>query len=216
MITGANTVSGLGFSWTVLLTLVAVFIASVLVFYWQVRRWTTNRGWRALLDWARATGFTLSSQPRDVPAPFDRLPGSRVKTWLKSGHTVVFQLQTTAGSAVETPRWNVLVRELEAASWTPTGLRPVLAKASVLDQFSLSSFPGMGEVERFVIFGTDSSAARLLSRSEARALLPPDVGLLLAGNHLVLDFSTRPFDPIELGRMTALAEQLVTRLPASL
>jgi len=108
------------------------------------------------------------------------------------------------------------VRTLESAAWTPTGLRPVITKASVLDLFSLSSFPGMGEVERFVIFGVDSAPARILSRSEARALLPPDVGLLLAGNHLVLDFSNRPFDPIELGRMAALAEQLVTRLPASL
>ena len=216
MTAGANSVGGLGFSWLVLLTLVTVFAASVLVFNWQVRRWTTNRGWRALLDWARSTGFSLSNQAREVPPPFDRLGGARVKTWLHSGATLVFQLETPAGSAVETPRWNVLVRTLESAAWTPTGLRPVITKASVLDLFSLSSFPGMGEVERFVIFGVDSAPARILSRSEARALLPPDVGLLLAGNQLVLDFSTRPFDAIELGRMAALAEQLVTRLPASL
>jgi hypothetical protein len=45
------------------------------------------------------------------------------------------------------------------------------------------------------------------------ALLPPDVGLLLAGENLVLDFSTRPFDPLELQRVDALAEQIVMHLP---
>jgi len=46
-----------------------------------------------------------------------------------------------------------------------------------------------------------------------RSLLPPDVGLLLHGRHLVLDFSDRPFDAIEFGRMLALADQLAARLP---
>ncbi|MEA2707785.1 MAG: hypothetical protein QOF78_386, partial [Phycisphaerales bacterium] len=94
-----------------------------------------------------------------------------------------------------------------------TGLRPANQPASLLDQFSLSSYPRMGETDRFIVFGTDSAAARALSKSHARALLPPDVGLLLHGRHVVLDFSTRPFDGIELGRMVALAEQLVQHLP---
>ena len=116
---------------------------------------------------------------------------------------------------METPRWHVLVRELPAGNWPMTALRPVSAKVSLIDQFSLASFAGMGEVERFVIYGADSTAARLLSSSQARALLPPDIGLLLSGTRLALDFSTRPFDPIELGRMTALADQLVAHLPVS-
>ena len=77
-----------------------------------------------------------------------------------------------------------------------------------------SSYPRMGDVARFIVFGTDSQAARMLSKSETRALLPPDIGLLLHGRHLVLDFSARPFDGIELGRMVALADQLVQHLPA--
>ena len=127
----------------------------------------------------------------------------------------MFQLETLGGNAVETPRWHVLVREVPAMAWAVTGLRPTHAKASLIDLFSMMSFPGMGETERFVVFGVDSTAAKHLSRSQARALLPPDIGLLLAGTHPVLDFSTRPFDPIELGRMNALAEQLVTHLPAA-
>jgi hypothetical protein len=47
-----------------------------------------------------------------------------------------------------------------------------------------------------------------------RALTPPNVGLLLHGQRLILDFSHRPFDEIELTRMTSLAEQLVAHLPA--
>jgi hypothetical protein len=196
----------------VLLSLVAVLLVSVLTFNWQVRRWTTNRAWRALLDWARERGWKLSNQDVEPPEPFDRLPAARATTLLTGKSTRAFQLETQGGSAVQTPRWHVLVRDLQTA-WPPTGLRPSQAPASLLDLFSLSSFPRMGEVERFVVFGTESKAARILSKSPARALLPPDIGLLLSGGKLVLDFSTRPFDPIELGRMTALAEQLVTHLP---
>ena len=35
------------------------------------------------------------------------------------------------------------------------------------------------------------------------------IGLLLHGEYLLLDFSERPFDPIEFGRMLAVADQLV-------
>ena len=56
--------------------------------------------------------------------------------------------------------------------------------------------------------GTEPTAARDLARSTLMALLPPDLGLLLVGRHLLLDFSARPFDPIEFGRMIALADQL--------
>jgi hypothetical protein len=185
------------------------------VFNWQVRRWTSNRGWRALLDWSRANAFKLTRQDTEPPPPLTKLPASRVTICVESKQTKMFQLETLGGGAIETPRWHVLVRELPVGAWPVTGLRPTHAKASLLDQFSLSSFPDLGATERFVVFGVDSQSASLLSRSQARALLPPDIGLLLAGAHLVLDFSTRPFDGIELGRMNALAEQLVTHLPAA-
>ena len=200
------------FSFSVLLTLIVVVIASVAVFYWQVQRWTSDPTARALLDWARATGFALSRQPRVAPAPFDMFAAARATTSLEKAKTKVMQLEIPAAGGTQTPRWHLLVRELEA-SWQPTALRPAQAATSAIDLFSLTSFPRLGEVERFVVFGVSSASARLLSKSEARALLPADVGLLLHGQYLVLDFSARPFDPIEAGRMTALAEQLVTHLP---
>jgi hypothetical protein len=45
------------------------------------------------------------------------------------------------------------------------------------------------------------------------ALLPADIGLLLVEQNLVLDFSSRPFDPLEMQRIDALAEQIVLHLP---
>ena len=214
-----------GFSWLVLLTLLLALGLSAVVFAWQVHRWTTNRGWRALLDWSRERGFTLS-RPQNPPGePFDRFgPTARVTTLLERGPTRVMQLELpptpaapesgTGNAPVEPSRWHVLVRQVQS-SWPPTGLRPAHLKASLLDQYSLSSYPRMGETERFIVFGTDSNAARVLSKSHARALLPPDIGLLLHGRYVVLDFSARPFDGIEMGRMVALADQLEKQLPVA-
>jgi hypothetical protein len=204
------------FSWLVLVTLLLALGLSAVVFAWQVQRWTTNRGWRALLDWSRERGFTLS-RPQNPPGePFDRFAGATVTTLLESSTTraMQFEIPATPGGAMEPSRWHVMVREV-TSSWPATGLRPAHLKASLLDQFSLSSYPRMGETERFIVFGTDSAAARVLSKSHARALLPPDIGLLLHGRFVVLDFSTRPFDGIELGRMVALADQLEKHLPVA-
>ena len=226
------------FSPVVLLTLLLVAVASSVTFWLLIRRWTSHRQWVALSDWARESGFRFKRQAEgDAPPPFSALSQVRplVRMQLARGPTTLVQLeageltrQVPAGagagagtgaaeaSVVETrstATWNVLIRQLES-SWRPTGLRPTHAAASVLDLFSLSSFPAMGSTERFVAFGSDSAAARALSKSMARSLLPADVGLLLHGRNLVLDFSTRPFDTIEFSRMLALSDQLASRLPS--
>jgi len=212
MLASANDLSGLTFSWVVLFTLLIVLGSSVAVFVWQVRRWTTHRGWRDLLDFSRERGLVLS-RPDEAPGePFDRLGNATVTTQLASDKLKALQLRLAQGET--NTRWHVLVQKLPSA-WPTTALRPSTAPASLIDEFALSSYPQMGDVTRFVVFGSDSHAARVLSKSEARALLPPDIGLILYGQHLVLDFSARPFDGIELGRMIALAEQLVGHLPSS-
>jgi hypothetical protein len=66
--------------------------------------------------------------------------------------------------------------------------------------------------ERFMIFGTEARAAGLLAQSTAPALLPPDVALIVTGDRLILDFSTRHFDEIEFDRLIQLAQQLAPRL----
>ena len=71
----------------------------------------------------------------------------------------------------------------------------------------MTSFPSLGATQRFVVFGGDAEAARALSET-APACSPPDVGLLLHGEFLILDFTSRHFDQIEFERMIDLAEQL--------
>jgi hypothetical protein len=226
------------FSPGIFLTLLAVLGASAATLWVLVRRATSHRRWVALSEWAREYGFRFSrSAEGEPPAPFDTLrePRAVVRLQLARGPTALVQFEhgetapspaspapappaVAAVPTIAAPRqvvvWNVLIRRIES-DWRPTGLRPSHAASSVLDLLSLSSFPTLGATDRFVAFGTDSAAARAVSKSMLRSLLPADVGLLLHGRHLVLDFSTRPFDPIELSRLTALADQLAAHLPAA-
>jgi hypothetical protein len=207
------------FSPLVLLALLVIVTASSVTFWLLVRRATSHRQWVALGDWARDKRFHFRrTAPDAAPAPLSALKAPpTIRLSLAKGPTSLLQFEATspAPAPVNAPRrivWNVLTRELPTG-WPPTGLRPANATASVLDLFSLTSFPTLGATERFVAYGTDSSAARVVSTSMLRSLLPPDIGLLLHGRHLVLDFSDRPFDAIEFGRMLALADQIAARLP---
>jgi hypothetical protein len=194
--------------------------------------WAKENGYR----FTRAAGG-------DAPRPFGHLQNPRpvVRMQLSRGPTTLVQFEhgasasaapvvppvapsvaeqvaapgvapvPTIASARQPAIWNVLVRQI-GSRWRPTGLRPAQAASSVLDLFSLSSFPTMG-TERFVAYGTDSAAARAVTKSMLRSLLPADVGLLLHGQYLVVDFSSRPFDAIELSRVAALSDQLASHLP---
>jgi hypothetical protein len=110
----------------------------------------------------------------------------------------------------KTPRWRVLAWRMPEGivAWPPTGLRPVAHTVSLVDLPALSSFPSLPGTERFVVFGAESAPAKLLAESPAQGLLPPDIGLLLVGQVLILDFSGRRFDPVEFDRMLALAGQI--------
>jgi len=204
----------------VLAVAVVILVASGGVFVVLVRRWTSHRWRTAMAEWARPRRLTVHLPPDHAPLPAVLTPvtthGSQTLLIVKGELLQIVQLQTTdppAGKGSGPFRWNLLIRQIES-QWPATGLRPVSHRVSALDFFSLSSFPSMGETDRFVVFGTDSTPARVLSKSMGRALLPPDVGLLLIDRWLILDFSTRPFDTIEFGRMIALADQLAGKLPA--
>src|SRR6185312_8818308 len=207
----------------VLVVLFVILIASSATFWLLNRRWTSHRQWVTLAEWARNAGFRVERcEAGRMPPPLDALSPSQpiiLRLCLSTHQTTLAQAQTQPlqGESVHPAQpepiiWNVAIRELETV-WPPTGLRPAAATSSVLDLFSLSSFPLLGANDRLVVFGTETSAAATLSRSMARSLLPPDVGLLLHGSHLTLDFSQRPFDTLELDRVIALAEQLAEKLP---
>lgn len=205
----------------VLITLAVMLGASAATFWALVRRWESHRQWHALSEWASERKFrSRSVQRHGLPPVLIALAehSPSVRLFLADDFTLLIQFQTLAKPSPanpliqsSSPIWNLLIRNLKFA-WPPTGLRPTGAANSAVDLFSLSSFPLLGTTERFTVFGTDSAAARTLSESMARSLLPPDIGLLLRENELILDFSDRPFDQIELDRMLALADQLSEKL----
>lgn len=217
----AKVVPSAGISVQVLVTLAILLGASAATFWALVRRWESHRQWHALSEWASERKFRARSVDRHGLPPVlaalsDHSPV--VRLYLADASSTLLQFQTSprqsqvAGGIRGGPAvWNLLARRV-ATSWPPTGLRPTAAADSALDLFSLSGYPLLGTTERFTVFGTDSVAARALSESMARSLLPPDVGLLLRENELLLDFSERPFDQIELDRMLALASQVAEKL----
>jgi hypothetical protein len=200
--------------WT-LLGLLAVLVASSAVFWVHVQRWTYNRNWVALRDWANRNGFRLYRAKRAwVPAPLAELtlPPPNALVSMVGKRTQLLQIDTPGESAGEPLRWNVLVCEL-GVDWPATALRPAAHERSLVDLFRLASFPALMASDRFTIHGSDAPAARAVAGSMLMALLPQDLGLVLIGRRLVLDFSTRPFDGIELSRIVSLTEQLVAHLP---
>jgi hypothetical protein len=203
----------------VLLTLAVILLASTWVFFEHVRRQTTLRRRLALFHWARARQLKIIDPPPGDSQAFEPLSEIRGKIEkLISGETISIAMISTDDSR-ETPaktpigksRWNVLLRAIPS-DWPPSGLRPTAGASSLLDLYPLSSFPSLAAGRRFMIFGTESRAAAILAKSASDGLMPPDVGLLLSGRYLILDFSTRPFDEIEFERMIELSGQLAERL----
>ncbi len=205
------------FSIWIFLGLVAVLGTSSLMFWLHARRWTHNRLWVALGDWANRNRFRLRRATKAiVPGPLGglTLPPPRALVALVGADTVILQLDTPASSDGTKPpqRWNVLLRRI-GSDWPPTALRPAMHERSLVDLFELASFPALLSSERYTIHGTDAPAARAVVGSMLMALLPHDLGLILHGRSLILDFSTRPFDGIELSRVVSLTDQLVAHLP---
>ncbi|MBV8781950.1 MAG: hypothetical protein JO353_11185 [Phycisphaerae bacterium] len=195
-----------GFSWVVFGSLLAIFLSSAAVFFALVHRLTRGRARVELVEWAREHRASLRPlHLRELPPPLaGQLPEIRM--------SVRAPRAQLARLAIGEKRWNVLVRKT-GHEWIPSGLRPATHELSVFDALQLPVYPAYSTAERFHLMSADNSAARKLSKSSTRALVPADVGLLLWGEWLVLDFTHRPFDPIEFGRMLALAEQIVHSLP---
>ena len=205
------------FSIWIFLGLLAVLGASSMMFWLHARRWTHNRLWVALGDWANRNRFKLRrSSKATVPQPLAELtlPPPRALVALVGERTTILQLDTPASAdgAKELQRWNVLVRQI-GTDWPATALRPAMRERSLVDLFGLASFPALLSSERYTIHGTDAATARVVVGSMLMALLPHDLGLILHGRSLILDFSTRPFDGIELSRIISLTDQLVAHLP---
>lgn len=124
----------------------------------------------------------------------------------RDSETSILKLQTI--SKHDTVRtWHVLIRTLEHFS-TPVALRPSGAEVSLIDLMNLPLLPKLSSEVRFAVYGLRALDARELASSPARALLPPDIGLIRSADKVILDFTSRPFDPVEFSRMLAVAEQV--------
>ena len=211
----------------IFLGLVGVAAASALVFWAHVQRWTIHHRWAAMAEWGARNRFKLhrtaaaAKSAPVVPPPLDGLtvPPPTVCIAFTSKRTTILQMDTPStpteaatGVVGKNCRWNVLIREIEA-EWPPTALRPLEHNVSLVDLFKLPGLPALFPGDRFSVHGESVYAARILVKSMLRALIPHDLGLVLHGRRLILDFSHRPFDEIELTRMNGLAEQLVAHLP---
>jgi hypothetical protein len=192
------------FSISIFVLLLGIFIASLLTFMVLVRRCTTQRRWVWLSEWAQRRKFSRRASDQFIASLRKILGGEfRILLQLSKPNLTLMQIQTQP-----LQRWNVLVQKRRRLQTVVAGLRPTAAAASLLDLAKLTHFPSSAISTRFTVLAAGSAAARALSDSALRTLLPADIGLLLAEDWLLLDFSTRPLDPIELDRMLALAEQL--------
>lgn len=203
----------------ILATLGLILAAALGVWSILVRSLTTRRHSLAMAQWAKNHQARFSEAPGgELPSKFDLLCAFHPKprAIIDGRHWAIAELTTDppAEAKGKTPRWRLLAWEVshDAMAWHPTGLRPAAHAVSLLDLLDLSSFPSLGPSERFVVFGAQAAAAQALADSAAQTLLPPDIGLLLHGKMLVLDFSSRPFDPIQFERVIDLAQQLLLRV----
>jgi hypothetical protein len=184
-----------------LFLMLIIFAGGSIIFYFLNIRWTRDRRQTALQDWAREHKFKLRAPPKaQLPAALQSLTAT-VESSLTNNALTLIRISTT------NQFWNLLIRETKTPH-TPAGLRPRRHQPSFLDLFALTDFPSMSASERFIIAAADSRAAKEISKSPARGLLPPDVGLILHGPYVTLDFTNRPFDTIEFERMLAVMQQI--------
>ena len=200
------------------LVLVAVLAASAWMVVRLVRRHTHEQASFSLWEWC------VEKRYRRLPpaaVTIDALDEIRDYALRASDHfrsrdglTTIYRLQTVSrGDVVQ--HWHALVRTVEQYS-APAALRPVGAAASLADLMHLTLFPKMSSQTRFAVYGLRATDARELADSAAKALLPRDIGLIRNADAVILDFSSRPFDPVEFSRMCAIVEQIVAHHAAAL
>lgn len=205
----------------VLILLLALLAMSVGMFWLLLWRETSNRYEQALLEWARTAGYRRRRTDDGlIPEPLPLLGGVRVVRWFTSRRCQVLQFtlppttSDTSAPPIGPYRRHVLIRAIET-HWPPVALRPTHEGRSLIDLLNLPPQKTDTSRQRFSIHANESKVAARVANSSLAGLLPPDIGLLLVGSHVVLEFSDRPFDGIEFNRMRAVVEQIVSHLPGA-
>lgn len=198
------------FSWLTCTVLVLIAAATFVMTELLAMRWTKYRRYFLLRDWASQHGlrvFDKGAWVSPLPANVTQVLDDRRVRWsLGDGRLSMIRLQANCET------YNLLVAPIQT-DWPPTALRPTMWQSCLLDRLNLFNYPSQYGVQRFTLHGEHPQAARRLSDSHIRGLLPADLAILLVGRHMVIDFSSRAFDPIELDRMIALANQLLASVP---
>src|SRR5688500_14510620 len=102
----------------VFLSLGAILAMASGGFWLLVRRWTTQRHWVALQDWADQNRFILHGEKRAVgPEVLKSItqPAPKVLVSLNDVDTGIIQIEASPPRGVNAPavRWNLLIRKLE-------------------------------------------------------------------------------------------------------
>lgn len=198
--------------WTVLVLLALIVAGGSIVFAMSILRETRHRARRRLDDWAERQRFAWMNLEFGVPRPLDRLTrvSMRLVMGLYNRNSRLMHIRTPPDGPDDVPgHWNLAIRQVANTS-PPVGLRPRDARKSFVDFFALEHAPSLSKNDRFTLVGDDLLASRKLAEGSGRALLPADLSLLRIDDFLLIDFSARPFDEIELGRMMALLDQLAS------
>ena len=198
--------------------LAACLVASGYVLWMLIQRWTHKRFSLEIEEWALENDMKVA-EPSQFAMPealAELAPLSPAIRQLFTGINFAIVKFCTAqrhkSDSSQFTNWNAMICKI-TGDWPMTALRPRINPSGLIDLFTTTSFPSMAPPERFVIFGVDSFSARKISQSKLLALLPADIGLILYGSWLIVDFSSRPFDTIELSRCRSLVEQLMQHIP---
>ena len=204
--------------WTTPLVLLLVLGASAATVTQLVRRHTHGQRSFALWEWSVNKRYQRMPPGVVTVDALDEIReyALRAVEHFRShdGQTSIYRLQTVSrGDVVQT--WNALVRTVDDYS-TPIALRPAGAAASLVDLMHLTLFPKLSSQSRFAVYGLRATDAKELANSAARALLPRDIGLIRNADGLILDFTSRPWDPVEFSRLVAIADQIAAKHEAAL
>lgn len=197
--------------WTVPLVLIVVLATASFMVVRLVRRHTQGQAAFAMWEWAVDHRFKRIAPAAVTIDALDEIRDYALRSIdhfrSRDGLTTIYRLQTVSrGDVVQ--QWHTLIRTVDQYS-TPIALRPVAAANSLVDLMHLTLFPKLSSQTRFAVYGLRATDARQLAGSAARALLPFDIGLIRNADAVILDFTARPFDPVEFSRMCAIADQIV-------
>lgn len=200
--------------WLILSLLMLILLASLAVFLTLVTRHTTGRGTTARWEWCGDHGFKGGLLGSMKLPGLEDLPhhNLRVVEHYRTPTISILRAQSFEEDGRDKEGaggiWHLLIAETEHF-WPIVALRPSSAKNSLIDLMGLQVFPKLSSESRFTVCGLAAIEARKLAAGPVRALIPPDIGLIRSADRLIIDFSARPFDPVEFSRMLAIAEQVL-------